>query len=596
MDSKTERKVSKKKRGSAKKTGKSGAAPGPKSTTSATNATPNPTTHTTAVAQPTRSSYSLANIWIVSLSLKALLFFAYHSTDFDVHRNWLAITYHLPISRWYVEDTSQWTLDYPPFFAYFEWVLSHLVPQIVKDDGCLDIVEKGAYGLPTVLFQRLTVIVSEVVLFASLQWYVNTSQDSLSAKNRAFVVASSLILSPGLLIIDHIHFQYNGMMYGFFIFMITSARLKRYLLVGFWFSLLLCFKHIYLYVAPAVFIFLLRAYCLDLQFDKQKSFLNNLINLVRWTELFKLSSVVITVFTVAFGPFVYHGSMSNLLSRLFPFSRGLTHAYWAPNIWAIYSFFDRLFIYVYKQVPLSRSLLVKVFQFDPMVLEVAELVNSSTRGLVGDIELVILPTITPQLTFLLTLFYQIMALVPLFLQPTYHRFIGAITLCAYDSFLFGWHVHEKAILLVIFPMTLLVTTDKRLLGPFNLLVSCGYTSLFPLIYTSAEWPVKVVYTLLWYIIYYFNFGKIVKIPKQTGDLGGIILDRVTNGYILGLCPIFTIVTIIDIFEHHFEVLRKLEFMKLMIVSVYCGVGVVSSWNGLNWLYFVHESIWNDIED
>lgn len=536
--------------------------------------------------------YSLFNIWGVTFALKALLFFGYHSTDFDVHRNWLAITHNLPVSKWYVEDTSQWTLDYPPFFAYFEWALSQLVPRFVADDGCLDIVEVGQYGKPTILFQRISVIASELVLFAALQWYMKSSANTYTSKSRAYVVASSLVLSPGLLIIDHIHFQYNGMMYGIFILMLTCARLEKYLMCGAWFSILLCFKHIYLYVAPAVFIFLLRAYCLNLNYDKSKPFLTNIIGFVKWWNLIKLGLVVLSIFAVAFGPFVYYQVIPQLISRLFPFSRGLTHAYWAPNFWAIYSFFDRLLIHIYKQIPISRLVLVKIFQFNPELLKLDELVNSTTRGIVGDIEFLILPAISPKLTFLLTLFYQIMALIPLFLQPTYGRFIGSITLCAYASFLFGWHVHEKAILLIIFPVSLIVSRDKRLLGPFNLLVSCGYVSLFPLIYTSSEWAVKVFYTLLWYIIYYFNYRKVVKIPKNTtGESGGFILERVTNGYILGLGFIIILVSLIDLFESKFELLRRLEFMKLMIMSVYCGVGVISSWNGFSWLYFVDESIW-----
>lgn len=46
------------------------------------------------------------------------------------------------------------------------------------------------------------------------------------------------------------------------------------------------------------------------------------------------------------------------------------------------------------------------------------------------------------------------AVVILLKQPNQPRvFIRAIVLCAFASFLFGWHVHEKAILIVITPLT-----------------------------------------------------------------------------------------------------------------------------------------------
>ena len=140
----------------------------------------------------------------------------------------------------------------------------------------------------------------------------------------------SLLLSPANIIVDSIHFQYNGMLNGLLVLSVHHIQ-ERPLLSAFLFSALLCSKHIFIYLAPAWFFHLLENYVLE----------NKQIHIAR---TICLGLVVTLPVAVAFGPFVALGQTTNIVSRLFPFQRGLCHAYWAPNFWAIYSFCDRLAI------------------------------------------------------------------------------------------------------------------------------------------------------------------------------------------------------------------------------------------------------------
>ncbi len=58
-----------------------------------------------------------------------------------------------------------------------------------------------------------------------------------------------------------------------------------------------------------------------------------------------LANTVSAVFVASFGPFFLlkngKAQIVQIISRLFPFTRGLNHAYWAPNVWALVTATDR---------------------------------------------------------------------------------------------------------------------------------------------------------------------------------------------------------------------------------------------------------------
>lgn len=151
-------------------------------------------------------------------------------------------------------------------------------------------------------------------------------------------------------------------------------------------------------------------------------------------------------------------------------------------------------------------------------------VNSVTRGLVGNSSFAVLPDVPPVVCFFLTLGFQIVRipllllnlntkdmqpfLIRLLIKPTWEAFIGAVTLCGYASFLFGWHVHEKAILIVIIPFSLIALRDRRYFGAFRPLAVAGHVSLFPLLFTAAEFPVKTVYTIFWLVLFLLAFDRL----------------------------------------------------------------------------------------
>jgi len=417
-------------------------------------------------------------VFILASCIKTLYIPSYKSTDFEVHRNWLAITSSLPHTKWYTENTSEWTLDYPPYFAWFEYSLSRVAQYV--DPEMLKVDNLNYSSWLTILFQRLSVIVTDLVFALGVKSCADhlppilgkTVEKHTGPFSRPNTLTILLLSNAGLFMVDHIHFQYNGFLSGILLLSIGALAQENFMLASVWFSVLLMLKHIYLYIAPAYGIYMLRSYCF--QSSKDGSILWKTFSIFR---LVSLASAVIANVAIALGPFIHTGQLAQVISRLFPFKRGLCHAYWAPNFWAVYNMADKVLVVAGKHLGLV----------DP-----PSVVASMTGGLVQDISHTILPSVSPLATAVITLLSMLPALVKLWFSPhSVTHFLRCLLLCAWSSFLFGWHVHEKAVLLIILPLAILALVSKQEAKYYILTSITGHFSLFPLLHGAVELPSKL---------------------------------------------------------------------------------------------------------
>ncbi|XP_059060050.1 probable dolichyl pyrophosphate Glc1Man9GlcNAc2 alpha-1,3-glucosyltransferase [Achroia grisella] len=495
-------------------------------------------------------------IWQIAILVTTIkIFFVplYRSTDFEVHRNWLAVTHNLSIDQWYYDSTSEWTLDYPPFFAWLEYMLSHVAKYF--DPKMLNVTSLNYASDMTIWFQRLSVIVLDLIYICGVKSCSNL------IGNGKLLVFILLISNPGLLMVDHIHFQYNGFLYGFLLLSISNIITSNYIQSAIWFAVLLNLKHIYIYMAPVYTVYLLRAYCFTIPSDDgihTPWYSFSVLN------LFKLAITVTTVFILSFGPFIEH--LPQLLSRLFPFKRGLCHAYWAPNFWALYNFGDKVLEHILPKLGIT----------------VPKVQASMTGGLVQEFDHIVLPSIKPWMTFILAGGSILPALIKLWYLCADRRyralsFIRCLIVCATCSFMFGWHVHEKAILMILIPlsfMSVLGAVDGKL---FLIISTVGHYSLFPLLYPKNLLAIKIFMLLTHTAIAFGNIPLLYEIPqkpksrKRRAFMRLPLLNHLESLYIYGL---LILCFYENILHTTWGLDKTLPFLPLMLTSVYCSIGVL----------------------
>ncbi|KAG1079557.1 hypothetical protein G6F42_023704 [Rhizopus arrhizus] len=197
-----------------------------------------------------------------------------------------------------------------------------------------------------------------------------------------------------------------------------------------------------------------------------------------------------------------------------------------------------------------------------------EAITSMTRGYVGDTQFAALPTIEALHTMIITLVIQLVVLQKLWRKPTFDNFLSSLTLCTFASYLFGWHVHEKAIMIVLIPYGLMASNSKINLRVFVILSAAGIFSLYPLLFKSTETPIKITITLLWFCAIIPGLAYSIKTPLKN------LLSTLEENYLMGLLVLQLYTGVIHdvVFGQN-----KLQFLPLMVTSLYCSVGIVYGW-------------------
>ncbi|XP_018111817.1 ALG6, alpha-1,3-glucosyltransferase L homeolog isoform X2 [Xenopus laevis] len=364
--------------------------------------------------------------------------------DYEAQRHWQEITFSLPVKQWYFNSTDNnlqyWGLDYPPLTAYHSFLCGHIAHLLNPDWVALN-TSQGYESFQHKLFMRTTVLVADLIIYIPAVIVYCFCTREVSSKKRISSLCC-ILLYPGLILIDYGHFQYNSVSLGFALWGVIALSFEWDLLGSLAFSFALNYKQMELYHSLPFFCYLFGK-CLKRGITGRGLFL-----------LFKIGVTVIASFALCWIPFLTEtGQMLQVLRRLFPVGRGLFEDKVA-NVWC------------------SLSTLFKVKK-----------VLSSESQL--------------QLSFLCTLLSVLPSCIKLTMHPSVRGFKFALVNCALSFFLYSFQVHEKSILLVALPVSLIIN-DAPWISTWFLLVSTF--SMLPLLLKDGLLLAYIITSLVFLLV------------------------------------------------------------------------------------------------
>jgi alpha-1,3-glucosyltransferase len=410
--------------------------------------------------------------------------------DYEAQRHWMEVTLALPIGEWYRHtprnDLLYWGLDYPPLTAYVSYICgffaSIMTPSLVEFE-----ISRGYEGTDGKIFMRSTVLMADMLIFIPavvLLWQFCIKNDAMIKREIQSILLyndtesqpvyySQLLLwcclnVPSLLIIDHGHFQYNGVCIGFALASCYCLCNNQDQLASVLFCLSLNFKQMALYYAP-VFFFALLAKCVYQRDLKSKIM-----------KLMGIGSIVIFAFIALWLPFCLHAStkenetcvssLLHVLSRLFPFNRGIFEDK-VSNIWYVLSVLIDFRTFVETEVLIKCSLLLTVLLLVPTGVFLFKCIEYTMR----------------QRTAIMNENKSVS-------ESDGH--VAPLHLClslvssSLAFFLASFQVHEKSLLLALVPSSFLIPYEPILITWFQIL---GMFTMYPLLQKDQ---LSVVYVIL----------------------------------------------------------------------------------------------------
>ncbi|KAH8675471.1 glucosyltransferase [Xylariales sp. PMI_506] len=496
--------------------------------------------------------------------------------DFEAQRHWMEITTHLPISQWYFHDLDWWGLDYPPLTAYHSWLLGK-IGELIDPSWFALHASRGLDDPNLKIFMRATVFISEYLIYipAAVIFVRRYSRLFGVAQWTSWVALVAILMQPGTILIDHVHFQYNTVMLGFVLASMSSMVAGRYLWASVFFVASLGFKQMALYYAPAVFSFLLGS-CIFPRFNIGR--------------LISIAGVTLISFAVLVAPLIagaLYDASRGIDSRPdldgprppFPILAQL-EAYLNHDAF-YYPVVEQLIQMVHRIFPFARGLFEdKVANFWCAANVVIKLRKYPTE-------------ILQQLSLVATLASFTPANLILFFRPRKELLPYAFAITAWSFFLFSYQVHEKSVLLPLLPMTILLAGKQGLgkdvrawVGFANIL---GAWTMFPLLERVDLRIPYAVLTFLWAYLLglpptstsaYFQEGQSVGVQWATALLHGAFYVAMGVWHVLELFvlppadkPDLWVVANVGVGAVGFALCYAWCFWKLIVES-----GILPTWS------------------